>query len=88
MRSDMERLNRLAMALLAITTHALHAPAQQVVFAHADGWAAAPALAIDSIKATQPPMLDVFLAGKAVSVQADTMYMNRDVPDHTLHPFP
>ena len=69
------------MALLAITTHALHAPAQQVVFAHADGWAAAPALAIDSIKATQPPMLDVFLAGKAVSVQADTMYMNRDVPD-------
>lgn len=68
--------------ILAMTMHTFCVSAQwYVMFAHGNSLSASPVQAIDSIKITQPPMLDVFLVNKKVLVSADSTLFKQVVPD-------
>lgn len=54
---------------------------QHAVFIHGDNWSAARKDAIESIVVRQPPLIDVYMKGKKVSLLADSTYWNRTIAD-------
>lgn len=77
----MNQMNRLILLLLTITTHTLCASAQQVVFQNEGNWSAVSLQAIDSIRLAEPPVLDVYLKGRTVSLSADIASFDITIPD-------